>query len=113
MVKKSWHAAAPDQPVLVPALSRARTPRSSRRESALAALREDQTLAYGTTPQQAYLTYRQNLSRPPRMKFVVRPESPTAGAGPSQAPAVAVDDSAPVSTRPEPILNRGKLLKQP
>jgi len=46
------------------------------------------------------------------MKSVVRPELPTAAAGPSQAPAAAVDNSAPVSTR-NPLINRGKLFKQP
>jgi hypothetical protein len=36
------------------------------------------------------------------MKSVVCPELPTAAAGPSQAPPAAVDNSAPVSTHPEP-----------
>ena len=36
------------------------------------------------------------------MKSVVCPELPTAAAGPAQAPPAAVDNSAPVSTHPEP-----------
>ena len=42
------------------------------------------------------------------MKSVVRPELPTASAGSSQAPTAAVDNSAPVSTHPEPTYKSGK-----
>ena len=45
------------------------------------------------------------------MKSVVRPELPTAAAGPSQAPAAAVDNSAPRSTRPEPTYKSGKTVQ--
>ena len=47
------------------------------------------------------------------MKSVVRPELSTAAAGPSQAPTAAVDNSAPLSTTRSPLINRGKLFKQP
>ena len=43
---------------------------------------------------------------------VVRPELSTTSAGPSQAQAAAVDNSAPTSsTHPEPTYNWGKLFK--
>jgi hypothetical protein len=45
------------------------------------------------------------------MKSVVRPELSTASAGPSQAPAAAVDNSAPVSTHPEPTYKSGKAVQ--
>ncbi len=45
------------------------------------------------------------------MKAVVRPELPTVAAGPSQAPAAAVDNSAPVSTHPEPTYKSGKAVQ--
>jgi hypothetical protein len=45
------------------------------------------------------------------MKSVVRPELPTAAAGPSQAPAAAVDNSAPRSTHPEPTYKSGKAVQ--
>ena len=45
------------------------------------------------------------------MKSVVRPELPTAAAGPSQAPAAAVDNSAPFSTYPEPTYKSGKTVQ--
>jgi hypothetical protein len=45
------------------------------------------------------------------MKSVVRPELPTASAGPSQAPAAAVDNSAPRSTHPEPTYKSGKAVQ--
>ena len=45
------------------------------------------------------------------MKSVVRPELPTASAGPSQAPAAAVDNSAPRSTHPESIYKSGKTVQ--
>jgi putative transposase len=59
----------------------------------------------GATPQWAYLNLSRNLSRPPKMKSLVRPELPTASAGSPQAPAAAVDNSAPVSTHPESTFN--------
>jgi hypothetical protein len=46
------------------------------------------------------------------MKSVVRPELPTASAGPSQAPAAAVDNSAPRSTHPEPTYKSGKTVQR-
>ena len=46
------------------------------------------------------------------MKSVVRPELPTAAAGPSQAPPAAVDNSAPRSTRPEPTYKSGKTVQR-
>jgi hypothetical protein len=46
------------------------------------------------------------------MKSVVRPELPTAAAGPSQAPAAAVDNSAPRSTHPEPTYKSGKTVQR-
>ena len=45
------------------------------------------------------------------MKSVVRPELPTAAAGPSQAPAAAVDNSAPRSTHPESTYKSGKAVQ--
>jgi hypothetical protein len=45
------------------------------------------------------------------MKSVVRPELPTAAAGPSQAPTAAVDNSAPRSTHPEPTYKSGKTVQ--
>jgi len=45
------------------------------------------------------------------MKSVVCPELPTAAAGPSQAPPAAVDNSAPVSTHPEPTYKSGKAVQ--
>ena len=45
------------------------------------------------------------------MKSVVRPELPTASAGSSQAPTAAVDNSAPVSTHPEPTYKSGKAVQ--
>ena len=45
------------------------------------------------------------------MKFVVRPELPTAAAGSSQAPTAAVDNSAPRSTHPEPTYKSGKTVQ--
>jgi hypothetical protein len=47
------------------------------------------------------------------MKSVVRPELSTASAGSSQAPTAAVDNSAPISTTRNLLINRGKLFKQP
>jgi len=46
------------------------------------------------------------------MKSVVRPELPTAAAGPSQAPAAAVNSSAPRSTDPEPTYKSGKTVQR-
>jgi hypothetical protein len=46
------------------------------------------------------------------MKSVVRPELPTAAAGPSQAPAAAMDSSAPRSTDPEPTYKSGKTVQR-
>jgi hypothetical protein len=45
------------------------------------------------------------------MKSVVRPELSTASAGPSQAQAAAVDNSAPTSTHPEPTYKSGKAVQ--
>src|SRR5208283_1874445 len=42
---------------------------------------------------------------------VVRPELPTAAAGSSQAPAAAVDNSAPRSTHPESTYKSGKAVQ--
>jgi hypothetical protein len=46
------------------------------------------------------------------MKSSVRPELPTASVGSSQAPPAAVDNSAPLATRPDSIYKSGKLFKQ-
>jgi hypothetical protein len=46
------------------------------------------------------------------MKFVVRPELPTAAAGSSQAPTATVDNSAPRSTHPEPTYKSGKAVQR-
>ena len=46
------------------------------------------------------------------MKSVVRPELPTAAAGPSQAPAAAVNSSAPRSTDPESTYKSGKTVQR-
>jgi hypothetical protein len=62
-------------------------------------------------PNRPIWTWRQNWRRPHRMKSVVRPELPTASAGPSQAPAAAVDNSAPRSTHPEPTYKSGKAVQ--
>lgn len=48
-----------------------------------------------------------------RMKSLVCPELPTASVGSSQAPPAAVDNSAPLATRPAPLINLGRLFKQP
>ena len=45
------------------------------------------------------------------MKSVVRPELSTAAAGSSQAPAAAVDNSAPRSTRPESTYKSGNAVQ--
>lgn len=45
------------------------------------------------------------------MKFVVRPELPTALAGSSQAPVAAVDNSAPVLTHSEPTYKSGNAVQ--
>jgi hypothetical protein len=45
------------------------------------------------------------------MKFVVCPELSTAAAGPSQVLAAAVDNSAPVSTQPEPTYKSRKVVQ--
>ena len=45
------------------------------------------------------------------MKSAVRPELPTAAAGPSQAPTAAVDNSAPLSTHPESTYKSGKAVQ--
>ena len=45
------------------------------------------------------------------MKFVVRPELPTASAGSSQAPTAAVDNSAPSATRPQSTYKSGKAVQ--
>ena len=45
------------------------------------------------------------------MKSVVRPELPTAAAGSSQAPTAAVDNSAPLSTHPEPTYKSRKTVQ--
>ena len=45
------------------------------------------------------------------MKFVVRPELPTAAAGSAQAPTAPVDNSAPRSTHPEPTYKSGKTVQ--
>jgi hypothetical protein len=45
------------------------------------------------------------------MKSVVRPELSTAAAGPSQAPTAAVDNSALVSTHPEPTYKSGEAVQ--
>ena len=45
------------------------------------------------------------------MKSVVRPELPTASVGSSQAPTAAVDNSAPVATRPQSTYKSGKVVQ--
>jgi hypothetical protein len=45
------------------------------------------------------------------MKSVVRRELSAATAGPSQAPAAAVDNAAPISTHPEPTYKSGKAVQ--
>jgi len=45
------------------------------------------------------------------MKFVVHPELPTASVGSSQAPTAAVDNSAPLPTRPQSTYKSGKAVQ--
>jgi len=45
------------------------------------------------------------------MKFVVRPEFPTASVGSSQAPTAAVENSAPFVNRPQPTYKSGKAVQ--
>jgi hypothetical protein len=45
------------------------------------------------------------------MKSVVRPELPTASVGSSQAPTAALDNSALVSTHPEPTYKSRKTVQ--
>ncbi len=45
------------------------------------------------------------------MKFLVRPELPTASVGSWQATTAAVDNSAPLATRPESIYKSGKAVQ--
>ena len=45
------------------------------------------------------------------MKFMVRPELPTASVGSSQAPPAAVDNSAPYASRPESTYKSGKVVQ--
>jgi hypothetical protein len=45
------------------------------------------------------------------MKSSVRPELPTASVGSSQAPPAAVDNSAPLATRPDSIYKSGKVVQ--
>ena len=46
-----------------------------------------------------------------KMRSLVRPELPTASVGSSQAPTAAVDNSALVSTHPEPTYKSGKAVQ--
>ena len=45
------------------------------------------------------------------MKFVVRPELPTAAQRSSQATLAAVDNSAPLATRRSPLKTRGNVVQ--
>lgn len=45
------------------------------------------------------------------MKSLVRPELPTASVGSSQATTAAVDNSAPLATRPESTYKSGKVVQ--
>jgi hypothetical protein len=45
------------------------------------------------------------------MKFSVRPELPTASVGSSQAPPAAVDNSAPLATRPDSTYKSGNVVQ--
>jgi hypothetical protein len=45
------------------------------------------------------------------MKSLVRPELPTASVGSSQATTAAVDNSAPLATRPESTYQSGKVVQ--
>ena len=45
------------------------------------------------------------------MKFVVRPELPTAALRSSQATLAAVDNSAPLATRPQSTYKSGKVVQ--
>jgi hypothetical protein len=45
------------------------------------------------------------------MKFLVRPELPTAALRSSQATLAAVDNSAPLATRPESTYKSGKVVQ--
>ena len=45
-----------------------------------------------------------------KMRSLVRPESPTASVGSSQATTAAVDNSAPLATRPESTYKSGKVV---
>ena len=45
------------------------------------------------------------------MKTLVRPELPTASVGSSQAPTAAVDNSAPLATRPQSTYKSGKAVQ--
>jgi hypothetical protein len=45
------------------------------------------------------------------MKSLVRPELPTASAGSSQAPTAAVDNSAPLATRPQSTYKSGNAVQ--
>ena len=45
------------------------------------------------------------------MKFLVRPELPTASVGSSQATTAAVDNSAPLATRPQSTYKSGKVVQ--
>ena len=45
------------------------------------------------------------------MKFVVRPELPTAALRSSQATLAAVDNSAPLATRRSPLKTRGNVVQ--
>jgi hypothetical protein len=45
------------------------------------------------------------------MKSLVRPELPTASVGSSQATTAAVDNSAPLVTRPESTYKSGKVVQ--
>ena len=45
------------------------------------------------------------------MKSLVRPELPTASVGSSQPTTAAVDNSAPLATRPESTYKSGKVVQ--
>lgn len=45
------------------------------------------------------------------MKFLVRPELPTASVGSSQATTAAVDNSAPLATRPQSTYQSGEVVQ--
>jgi hypothetical protein len=63
------------------------------------------------TPEQVYPNCYQNWPRLHKMKFLVRPELPAASVGSSQASPAALDNSAPLATRPKSTYKSGKVVQ--